>query len=104
MEDKSVPVGSLVEQKEPPVSTDSPTEPNGPIGNKDVITSMALKRAVNARLGRDKGEVSRMWWVEDRGTSGRIPCAWARGIRCCVKNQRDVKEAGIAGWRLRAAA
>jgi hypothetical protein len=47
MEDrKSVLIGSPVEQKEPPVPIGSHTQPSEPIGDKNRITSLALKRAV----------------------------------------------------------
>jgi hypothetical protein len=58
MEDiKSVPVGSPVGQNEPPIPIGSHTQPSEPIRDKNVITSMPLKRASYAGLGEDKGEV-----------------------------------------------
>jgi hypothetical protein len=41
---KSVPVGSPVGQKEPPVPIGSHAQPSEPIGDKNRIISMALKR------------------------------------------------------------
>jgi hypothetical protein len=43
---KSVPVGSPVGQNEPPVPIGSHTQPSEPIGDKNRITSMTIKRAV----------------------------------------------------------
>jgi hypothetical protein len=42
---KPVPIGSPVGQNEPPVPISSHTQPSEPIGDKNRITSMALKRA-----------------------------------------------------------
>jgi hypothetical protein len=54
MEDsKSVLVGSPVRQNEPSVPIGPRTQPSEPIGDKNRITSMALKRAVYAGLGRE---------------------------------------------------
>jgi hypothetical protein len=80
MEDSmSVSVGSPVGQNEPPVSIESPTQPSEPIGDKNRITSRALKRAACADLGKDRGEVVRVWWAENRGVWERIrvPGSWA---------------------------
>lgn len=61
MEDcKSVPVGSPVEQYEPPVPLGSPRQPSKPIGDENRITSMALKRASCAGLEKDRGEAVRV--------------------------------------------
>jgi hypothetical protein len=47
MEDsKSVPIGSPVAQNEPPVPIGCQTKPSEPIGQKNWITSMTLKKAV----------------------------------------------------------
>jgi hypothetical protein len=49
MEDsKSVPVGSSVGQNEPPAPIGCHTQPSEPIGDKNRVISMALKRAVCA--------------------------------------------------------
>jgi hypothetical protein len=56
MEDsKSVAVGSLVGQNEPPVPIDCHTQPSEPMGDKNRITTMALKSADCAGLGKDRG-------------------------------------------------
>jgi hypothetical protein len=57
MEDsESGPIGSPVGQNEPPVPIGSQTQPSEPIGDKNRITSLALKRAVCAGIGNDGGE------------------------------------------------
>jgi hypothetical protein len=67
MEDsKTVPVGSPVERTKPSVPIGCHTQPSEPIGDKNRITSMALKRAVCASPGKDRGEVVRVWWAENR--------------------------------------
>jgi hypothetical protein len=72
MEDsKSVPVGSLLGQNELQVPTGSHIQPNEPIGGKKRITSRALKTAVCAGIGRDRGEVVRGRWAENRGVLER---------------------------------
>jgi hypothetical protein len=38
-------------------------QPGQPIGDKNRITSMALKRDVCAGVGKDRGEVVRVWWT-----------------------------------------
>jgi hypothetical protein len=64
MEDSnSVPDGSPVAQNEPPVPIGSHTQPSEPIGDKNRITIMALKRAGGAGLGKDRGEAVRAWWA-----------------------------------------
>jgi hypothetical protein len=50
---KSVPVGSLVGQNEPPVRIGSDTQPSEPIGDKNWITNIALKRTRYVALGAD---------------------------------------------------
>jgi hypothetical protein len=69
---ESVAVGSPVGQNEPPVPIGSQTQPSEPIGDKNRITSLALKRAVCAGLGNEGGEVVSVWWTENRGVWGRI--------------------------------
>jgi hypothetical protein len=54
---KSVPVGLPLRQNEPPVHIDSRTQQSEPIGDKNRITCMALKRAGCAVLGEDNSEV-----------------------------------------------
>jgi hypothetical protein len=74
MEDnKSVPVGSPVGQNEPPVPIGSQTQPSEPTGNKNTITSMALKKDVCAGPGKDRGDVGRVWWAGNLGVSERNP-------------------------------
>jgi hypothetical protein len=59
MEDrKLVHIGSLVGENEPPVSIGSHTQPSEPIGDKNRITSAALKKAGCAGLGNDRGDVT----------------------------------------------
>jgi hypothetical protein len=58
MEDsKSVPVDLPLGLNEPTVPTGSRTQQSEPIGDKNRITCMALKRARCAGLGEDNGEV-----------------------------------------------
>jgi hypothetical protein len=64
---KSVPVGSPVGRNEPPVPIGFQTQPSEPIGDKNRITSLALEMVGCAGLGKDKGEVVRMWWAGNRG-------------------------------------
>jgi hypothetical protein len=44
-----------------------------PAGDKNRITSMALKRAGYAGLGKGRGDVVRVLWAENRG------CDWVLG-------------------------
>jgi hypothetical protein len=67
MEDsKLVPVGSPVGQTEPPLLIGPQTQSSEPIGDKNRITTIALKRAGCAGREKDKGEVIRVWWAENR--------------------------------------
>jgi hypothetical protein len=50
---KSVLIVLPIGQNEPPVPIGSPTQRNKPIGDKNRITSMALKRASCAGQGKD---------------------------------------------------
>jgi hypothetical protein len=53
MEDaNSIPVGSPVGQNEPPVPIGSHTQPSEPIGDRNRIASLAVKKAVFAGLGK----------------------------------------------------
>jgi hypothetical protein len=63
---KPIPIVLPVGQNEPPIPIGCPTQPSRPIGGKNRITSMALKRGSCAGLGKDRGEV-RMWWAENGG-------------------------------------
>jgi hypothetical protein len=63
---KSVPVGAPVGQDEPPVPIGSQTKPSEPTRDKNNITYRALKRAVCAGLGKDRGVVVRVWWADNR--------------------------------------
>jgi hypothetical protein len=40
--------------------------PSEPIGDKNRITSLALKEGGCAGLGEDRGEVVRVWWGKKR--------------------------------------
>jgi hypothetical protein len=53
---KSVPVGSPVTQNEPPLSIGLHTQPSEPIGDKNRITSLALKIIGFAGLRKDMRE------------------------------------------------
>jgi hypothetical protein len=68
---KSVPVGSPVGQNEPPVPNGSHTQPSEPIGDKNRVCSLC------ASLGKDSGEVVRLWWAENRGM-------WVRSSVNCL--------------------
>jgi hypothetical protein len=75
MEDsKSVFVGSPVGQNEPPVPIGSQTQPGEPIGDKNRITSRAMKRAVCAGLRKERREVVTVWWAENRGIGREVVC------------------------------
>jgi hypothetical protein len=56
-ESELVPVGLHVGQNEPPVPIGSQIQLSEPIGDKEKITSRALKMTVCAGLGKDWGEV-----------------------------------------------
>jgi hypothetical protein len=58
---KLVPIVSPIGQNELPFPIVSPTQLNDPIGDKNMITSMALKRAGCVDLGKDKGDMVRPW-------------------------------------------
>jgi hypothetical protein len=86
MEDsKSVPIGSPAGQNEPPVSIGSQTQPSEPIGDKNRITSLALKRAVFAGLGEDR--ISDVVWCESTVEYGREEVCLDR--RHAVQNEGD---------------
>jgi hypothetical protein len=53
-EQNPIPIGSPVGQNELPLPTGSQTQPSEPIGDKNRITNMALKRARCAGLGKDR--------------------------------------------------
>jgi hypothetical protein len=53
VDSRSVPTGSPVGQNEPPVAIGSHAQPSEPIGDKNRIISMALKRAVYAGVGKE---------------------------------------------------
>jgi hypothetical protein len=49
-ESKSLPVGSTVEQNQPPVPIGSPTQPSEPTGDMNRVPNTALKRTGCAGL------------------------------------------------------
>jgi hypothetical protein len=57
---KSVSIGSLAGQNEPPVLIGCRTQLSKPVGDKNRITSMGSKRADFAGLGKESGEVVRV--------------------------------------------
>jgi hypothetical protein len=56
------PVNSLVGQNEPPVRIGSDTQPSEPIGYKTRMTSIALKRAGCAGVGKERKKLCVMGW------------------------------------------
>jgi hypothetical protein len=74
-ESMSVLVASPVGQNVPPVPIASHTQPSEPIGDKNRITRLALKRAVCAALGNGTGEVVKVRWAENQAVweRSRVP-------------------------------
>jgi hypothetical protein len=77
---KSVPIGLSVGQNELLVPIGSHTQLSEPIGDKNRITSMALRRAGCAGLGKDGSEVVRMWWQRTEEYGREVMCLGPRQL------------------------